>query len=778
MDQPLSKDINNSEANFILRDLIDKFLSQWKWFVFSMAVCLSLAFLYLRYTIPRYKAAISLLVKDDRKGGIENELSAFQDLEVLSNFKSNVDNEIEILKSRSLIESTVIDLGLYISYINEGRLKSEEIYKYRNIDVIFSGIDNDFFKRSFSFSVESVSDSTFILKTEEGKRSIYRYGQWVSCCATRFKIVKRRIPQSSVHSDNFRTIVKFRPLAQVVESFRSRVNVAPLNKNTSAIEISIVDIVKERAEDFLNTLFKIYNRNSLDDKNFVSENTSRFIKQRLSLMEAALEGVEKESEVYKKQNSVTDIKSEADLFLENSSTFQKNLLEAETQLKLVSSVYDYIKGNPRFSLIPSNIINSDNTYAELIDQFNQLILERNRLLVNAKPNNPIFQGIDSKIDALNSNILSSLGRSKSSLEIKKRDLERQNAEVRGRISQIPTQEREVRVLARQQQIKESLYLYLLQKGEEIAISLAVTAPNAKLIDEALASGAPVSPNSRSIFMAALLIGFLLPFLTIYTVDLLDTKVKTRQDLERKFMVPFLGDIPKSDLRKENLTATSRSSLAEALRIVRTNLEFMVNQVPAGVAKTIFVTSTLPKEGKTFISVNLARTIALTGKRVLLIGLDLRNPQLGKYIDLPGEGLTNYLASDDTNINQYIVKQDGFKDFHVLPSGIIPPNPAELLMTDKTAALFDDLKKKYDYIVVDTVPASIVTDTFLIAKFAHAFIYVVRANFMDKRNLYFLENCYKENKFPNLSLLLNYTNNAIKYGYGSESEKNKKKWFKK
>lgn len=778
MDSVKPLNTSSSDANFILRDLIDKFLKQWKWFVFSLVISLSVAFLYLRYTIPKYKASISLLVKDDRKGGIENELSAFQDLEVLSNFKSNVDNEIEMLKSRSLVEATVIELGLYISYINEGRLKSEEIYRYRNIDVLFPSIDNDFFKKNFSFSVESVSDSTFILKTQEGRRSIYRYNQVISCCSTPFKIVKRNSIKGQGEEDSFRTIVQFRPLSQVVESYRNRITVSLLNKNTSAIEISTIDNVKDRAEDFLNTLFKIYNRNSLDDKNFVSENTSRFIKQRLSLMETALEGVEKESEVYKKQNSVTDIKSEADLFLENSSNFQKNLLDAEIQLKVVISVIDYIKSNPRFSLIPTNITGTDNTYADLINEYNQLILERNRLLVNAKPTNPIFSSIDSRIDALNGNILSSLSRSRASLEIKKRDLERQNAEVRGRISQIPTQEREVRVLARQQQIKEQLYLYLLQKGEEIAISLAVAAPNAKLIDAALASPSPVSPNSRGILMAALLIGLLIPFLTIYTVDLLDTKVKTRQDLERKFMVPFLGDVPKSDLRKESLTATSRSSLAEALRIIRTNLEFMLKSVPMGTAKSIFVTSTLPKEGKTFISVNLARTIALTGKRVLLIGLDLRNPQLERYMDLPEIGLTNYLASDDTNIQNYIVKQEGFKDFSVLPSGIIPPNPAELLMIDKTAALFENLKKQYDYIVVDTVPASIVTDTFLIAKYAHAFIYVVRANYIDKRDLYFLENCYKENKFPNLSLLLNFTDNAIKYGYGSDSEKKKKrKWFK-
>jgi capsular exopolysaccharide synthesis family protein len=326
-------------------------------------------------------------------------------------------------------------------------------------------------------------------------------------------------------------------------------------------------------------------------------------------------------------------------------------------------------------------------------------------------------------------------------------------------------------LARQQQIKEALYLYLLQKGEEIAISLAVTAPNAKLIDEALTAKNPISPNKQVVWLAAILLAFICPFLIIYINDLVDTKVKDRKDLESRFKAPFLGDVPRSLSKGEKLSPGSRSSLAEALRIIRTNLEFMVSKVPTGRAKTIFITSTLPKEGKTFISINLSKTIAFTGKRVLLIGMDLRSPKLHKYFALPSKaGVTDYLISQNEKIDSFIVKLEGFENMYVLPSGSIPPNPAEILLTEKLEAMFEDLKNRFDYIIVDTVPSSIVTDTFLLAKFADTFIYVVRSHYLDKRKLYFLENYLEGGKLQNVGLVLNYTKNNLSYGYGQEIEK--------
>ena len=275
---------------------------------------------------------------------------------------------------------------------------------------------------------------------------------------------------------------------------------------------------------------------------------------------------------------------------------------------------------------------------------------------------------------------------------------------------------------------------MLQKREEVGISLAVTAPKAKMIDEAKSKNSPIFPNSSLVLLIGLMSGLLIPFLIIYLVDLLDTKIKTRQDIENYTSIPFLGDIPKSDSEGEIINASSRSSSAEAIRIVRTNLEFMLNSVPEDKAKTIFVTSTMPKEGKTFVAINLASTIALTGRKVLLIGLDIRNPKIDKYLDIPAMGLTNYIVKSGQKIEDFIVKLEGFESLYVLPSGVIPPNPADLLLSPKVDEMFATLKQQFDYIVVDTAPISLVTDTLLVAKHADAFVYIVRANYLDKRLL--------------------------------------------
>ena len=284
---------------------------------------------------------------------------------------------------------------------------------------------------------------------------------------------------------------------------------------------------------------------------------------------------------------------------------------------------------------------------------------------------------------------------------------------------------------------------MLQKREETAISLAVTAPISKLVDAAFSSPSPVSPQRNVIYLIALALGIMIPFSIIYVLNLFDNKIKNRQDIEGAIAAPFLGDIPKSESQDEIINTNSKSSSAEAIRIIRTNVEFMLTKVPEGFAKTIFVTSTIPKEGKTFVAINLASTIALSGKKVLLIGLDIRNPKIDRYVKLPSKGLTNYLSKNNENINDYIVKLDDFEKFYVLPSGVIPPNPVDLLMNNKINDLFDQLKKEYEYIIVDTAPVSLVTDTLLVAPNADIFIYIIRANFLDKRLLKMIQTIYKE-----------------------------------
>ncbi|MET0944426.1 MAG: polysaccharide biosynthesis tyrosine autokinase, partial [Flavobacterium sp.] len=759
--QSLISDVE--ENNFNFRDQLERYLMQWKWFVLSVLIFLTGAYFYLRYSIPQYKATTTILVKDEKKGGMASELSAFADLGMLSGAKSNVDNEIEILKSRTLIQAAVKELGLNVFYLNLGRVKSAEIYKTSPIEILFSTVTPDFYKKSHFYRVETISNSKFTFYDEVGKVGDYSFGQAIKCKDGKCVILKKQDKSLKDLNMDFKISIQMYPMENIVESFKGRLSVMPLSKTTSIAELSIIDPVSEKAEDFLNTLIRIYNEDAIADKNSISENTSKFIEQRLLLITDELDGVEKEAEVFKKTNRVTDITSEAGLFLQNASEFEKKEIEIETQLKVVKSMTDFVNKSNTSDLIPANILSADSNASGLINQYNQLVLERNRLLKNAGPNNVVVQNIDSKIEALKLNVKSSLAQQKAALEINKKDLARQNAIVSGKITQIPTLEREARGLGRQQQIKETLYLYLLQKREETAISLAVTAPNAKVIDAALAMKTPVSPRKNIIYLAALLLGLLIPFAIIYVVDLLDSKIKSRFDIDGKFAIPFLGDVPTSESHNEIISATSRTGSAEALRIIRTNLEFMLNQVPEGKAKTIFVTSTVPKEGKTFIAVNLAGTIALSGKKVLLVGMDIRNPKLSEYLELPNKGITNYLSSKDGNIDDYIVKQKGFEELYVFPAGIIPPNPAELLMNKKVDELFKQLKKDYDYIVVDTAPVSLVTDTLIIAKNADTFLYVVRANYLDKRMLHVPDRLYKENKLPNMALLLNDTQTTKGYG---------------
>jgi Mrp family chromosome partitioning ATPase len=768
MNQEFNTIDEQHDNSFSIREQIDKYLIYWHWFATGAIVALVIAFLYLRYyTTPNYRSVSTILVKDDKKGGIASELAAFSDIGMLTGVKSNVDNEVEILKSRTLVENVVKRLDLNIFYIAEGRVKSSYLYKQAPIEVEFLTKNADFYKKEYNFVIESHSENKFVVWNEEKKLGEYAFGATVKSEAGDF-IVKKNNTYFEQNKDNsvksFSIQVKIAPLTKVTESLKTRLTVNALSKNTSVIELALIDPVKEKSEDFLNTLVRMYNEDAIADKNFISENTSRFISQRLELITQELDGVEKNVEGYKKENKITDIASEAGLFLENASQYEKNVIETETQMKVVVAMKEFLKNSKKGDLLPSNL-SSDASASGSIDEFNKMVLERNRILKSSTPSNPVIIALDEKIEALKIGVNESLTRMQSALTIKKRDLDRQEGLLGGRISRIPTQEREFRVLQRQQQIKESLYLYLLQKREETAISLAVTAPNAKVIDAAKASDIPVSPKKNLIYLGALFMGLLIPFGIVYLRDLLDTKVKSRQDIEAKIKAPFLGDIPQSLSANELITTTSRSSAAEALRIAKTNLEFMLNHVPDGQAKTIFLTSTFPKEGKTFITANIAATIALSGKKVLLIGLDIRNPRLDDYIPIPSKGLTNYLSSKDDDINSYIIKHSGFEEFYVLPSGVIPPNPAELLMSKKVNTLFEQLKKEYDYIVVDTAPVSLVTDTMLVAHLADVFIYVVRANYLDKRMLSVPQTIYREKKLPNMCLLLNDTDTTKGYGYG-------------
>jgi capsular exopolysaccharide synthesis family protein len=766
---------DNPDEDFNVKDTLEKYLIYWPWFLLGVFLCLSIAFFYLRYSTPQYKASINILVKDEKKGGMLTELSAFADLG-LGGGLNNVDNEVEILKSRTLVENTVKQLELNVSIFKKGKINSVDVYKEAPIEAHFINLKSSFYEDKMNWQFVKLSADTFELigvgdKDEEVPQLLtnkkeFRYGEIIPTRSGDL-IVSKPVLTKKIKEEYIESLyIKVSPLDDVVEGFLKRISVTPISKTSSVVGISVTDSKIKRAEAFLDTMIQIYNDAAAADKNFISENTSKFISNRLVLITQELDGVEQDVESFKQSNGLTDIESEAKLFIEGSNDYSKLSVKNDIQLNVVVSMLEFMKKSTNGDLLPANLIEGQGDTSELISSYNQLVLERNRILKSATLSNPTVVKMDQQIVSLKANVIESLIRLQSNLNIQKQNLKGQEGLLDSKIGKIPVQERQFRVIARQQKVKEELYLYLLQKREETAISLAATEPNARVIDVAKAAKIPVSPNKRLFYFAALLLGLLIPFGVLYVKNLFDTKVKSRLNITDKFNIPFLGDVPRSITPNDIIDTTSRTSTAEAVRIVRANLDYMLTQVPEGRAKSIFVTSTIPGEGKTFLSVNLAAIFAHSGKKVLLIGLDIRKPKLNEYVGISeNKGLTDYLSTKNVPIANFINKMEGYQAFDVLLGGNIPPNPTEMLMSAKVDSLFAELKEEYDYIIVDTAPVSLVSDTLIVAKHADTFAYVVRANYLDKRLLSIPGNLHKDNKLPNMAFILNDTAVAKGYGYG-------------
>lgn len=494
-----------------IREQFDKYFIHWRWFVVSVVVAFVCAFLYLRYTVPQYSATATIMVKDERKGGLQSEMTAFADLGLMTGIKNNVDNEIEIIKSRNIIEKAIKKLNFNIQFFTEGRVKDIELYQDNPIEISFFDANELFYKRPFNLVIILKSPTTFELLKPNGKSlGIFKYGSLINVDNAKM-VVTPKVLAKNLTKNDFKVIVHVKNLSDVVQSYKGRIKVEPLNKNSSVVELTINDAVAEKAEDFLNAVIEIYNQDAIDDKNYISNNTKKFIDERLKYITDELGEVEKKGEDYLAQNRLTNIAEDARLFTENSVLFEKNLIETETQIKVITSMLEYLNSSSKDDIIPSNIIPSDNTASILINDYNAVVIERNRILAGGTLKNATVINLNNKIAEMRRSVKESLQRLISSLKIKRDDLKKQDDLLNNKISQIPLQARQFNVIGRQQKIKESLYLYLLQKREEIGISLAVTAPNAKLIDSALSSGYPVAPKRNFIFLGAIFIGLLIPF---------------------------------------------------------------------------------------------------------------------------------------------------------------------------------------------------------------------------------------------------------------------------
>ncbi|GGE00342.1 GumC family protein [Planktosalinus lacus] len=762
----------NEHAEPDLREQLEFYMRKWPWFIMGVLICMTVAFLYLRYSTAQYKTTTSIIIKDSKGRGAASELAAFEDIGLISGMNTNsIENEIEILRSKRLFRRVVEKLNLNIRYYTEGNIKITEVYKNTPFTVKVLNYNEEVPLPETPLQFTILSPTTVSITNPETDQSLdANFGDRIDLDFASITLVPE-MERLEALENNRSLLVQFSSVEQIVGLYQSRVQVNPIAKNASVIELSLNDPVREKAQDILNELVIQYNEDAINDRNLVANNTANFIDERLQIITAELDSVETDKVTFKQDNRITSLEAEAELFLSSASEFNKQQITFETQLELINDLMRYLDNRSEIGLLPANLGIAEGGMEELISNYNQLVLERTRMLRSSTEQNPVVINLTNQINELRGSIMSGLDNVKNAIETNLRDLRRQESIFGSKIAEVPGKEKQFRGIERQQTIKEALYLFLLQKREETSISLAVTAPKAKVVDAAYSSSNPVSPKRNIIYLAALLLGLLIPFLIFYLHQLLYDKVSTRKDIERSIgSIPFVGEIPKIVAKEVDFIKRNDTNvLAESFRILRTNLQYLlVNKHHSESGKTIFVTSTVKGEGKTFTAVNLALTLSYTGKKVVLVGADIRNPQIHRYFpsDDGAKGVTNYLIGESPNLEHYARNTPLSSMLEVISSGPIPPNPAELWMSQHTDEFFDSLKHEYDYVIVDTAPCLLVTDTLLISKYADTTLYVVRADYTERKLLDFPKENLENGKLKNVAFVLNNVKMA-NFGYGNK-----------
>ena len=554
---------------------------------------------------------------------------------------------------------------------------------------------------------------------------------------------------------------------RVAKGYCNSLSIAPTSKTTSVAVISLKNSSLQRGQDFINQLLEMYNRNTNNDKNEIAQKTAEFIDERIGIISKELGSTEANLESFKRDAGITDLTSEAQIALAGNAEYEKKSVENRTQISLVNDLRKYLRGN-EYEVLPSNVGLQDAALIGAIERYNEMLIERKRLLRTSTESNPTIVNLDTSIRAMKANVQATLEGTLQGLMITKESLDREASRYSRRISNAPGQERAYVSIARQQEIKAGLYLMLLQKREENAIALAATANNAKIIDEAIADDIPVSPKRPMIYLIALVLGVGIPVGIIYLIELTKFKIEGRADVEKLTSVPVVGDIPLTDEKNDKngsiaVFENKNNLMSETFRNIRTNLQFMLDNDQ----KVILVTSTVSGEGKSFVSSNLAISLSLLGKKVVIVGLDIRKPGLNKVFNLSSKekGITQYLANPEMDLMSLIQQSDVNKNLYILPGGTVPPNPTELLARDGLDKAIEILKKNFDYVILDTAPIGMVTDTLLIGRVADLSAYVCRTDYTHKAEYTLINELYHEKKLPNLCTIINGVDlKRRKYGY--------------
>lgn len=734
------------------------------WYVFLLGIILSvgLAHLYLRYyAVPQYKVYSTMLIKDDENGQSLSNVDALSDL---SSFKSHqsIDNQIEVLKSKGLMERVVSELDLSIAYFVKGSVKDIEVYgSYLPIKVVPSKLDSTSVGQSFTITPKA--DSLFELGESNGKSTTYKFGQQITKPYGSFSVIA--LPGRTVSNTVF--VIQIRDGKQIAGYYNGAVVIQLVNKNTSVLSLSLTDPIPERARNIINKLMEVYNREAIEDKGKMAANTLKFLDERIGYLTNDIVKVEKGVEQYKSGRSITDIPTQATDYTAQASTYTKQSSELAIQLSVLESIERYLRQpNSEYSTVPSSLDIKDETLISLINSFNALQLNRERMLRTIQPNSVLMQNANQELVNLKAKILENLQNIKTGLQITRNQLQKNTGQFESKIRQVPQQERELANISRQQEIKRNVYAYLLQKREETSLSLAATVAAARVLDPAMGGEFPISPNRQAIYLMALLFGLSLPAVCIYGMGLLNNKVQTQQDVTTTTGLPIIGEIAHHKEKAKVVVAQgNRSPITEIFRLIRANLNFLIADKESVV---LMVTSSMSGEGKTFFSINLAASMALTSKRILLIDLDLRAAQVASYLEIPEiPGISDYLTEADIALEDIIKPSDKVPNLSVITAGFLPSNPAELIMTPKFSHLIQELKRSFDCIIIDTPPAGLVAEAFTLNRFIDYTIYVVRYNYTFKSQLNIVRNANRQKSLKNLMIVMNDAKqqNGHNYGYG-------------
>mgnify|MGYP003111230246 CR=1 FL=1 len=758
------------ESNFDLKAEIFKYLAYWKWLLLGFLIGGLLAFLYNRYTIPEYRTDASMMILNDEKSNMANALPSGGG-SILTFGDNSLDNQIITLRSKRLVEKVVEELNHNVSYFIEGNIITTEAYKESPIRIQFISPDSLINKASRTLFVTPISETGFILKDEaSGYENKHSIGEIIVMGDLKFSIVPRTRGVESIFKKTRTVQINIRPVDQVAGDYISRLIIGQKGKAADILSLSIIDAESEKSQDFLNNLMFQFNADGVVDKRQVALSTTEFIQDRLLKITSELDSVEGGMASFKRENKFMDVSSGASEFLSKSSEAEQKAFDIETQLMIIRSVEELLNSRDSYELLPSNI-GAEGGLSGFMSTYNALVLERNAYLRNATTKNPAVELITSQLNSLKENLIDNIKSQQAALNIQLNELNQLDRNAQSKFSSFPGMEKGMRGIERQQQIKEQLYLFLLQRREEAAIAFAVTGPVAKVIDPAYTIPSAVDPKPWLILVGGFFIGLLLPLLILFGKFMLDTKVHHKGDLSSLIKnIPFLGEIPRViPGTQDTIQLNDRSPLAESFRIMRTNLAYLLKPKTDNKGEIIYVTSTIKGEGKTFISYNLARTLATTKKRVVIIGADIRNPKLHRYLDMPMDtkGLSDYLYNYDLTFNDVITESiDKEIKVDLVLSGSIPPNPAELFMSDRMKTLLDGLSLQYDFIIVDTAPTMIVTDTLLISPLADTTLYVTRAGYTEKKLLEFPKELKQQGKLKGLAIILNDVDYS-KFSYGAK-----------